>query len=264
MSSIVTNQGTIHYEVEGRGEPVIFLHGWVGSWGCWRPALEFLTEHNQYRLYALDFWGFGESDKRQEIYHISDFVEMIHYFMNELGIFEATIIGHSMGGTVSMSYALDHPDRVRRVGVVGSPMIGSSLHLFLKLAGTKFIASLLWKFPQLLNVFLWVYSPWIANDAKAIYKMTMENISVLTLESFMWSINSLHNTDLRPRLHEIDMPTLGVYGAKDGVVNPNQAKIISDSIEQAQIEWRPNARHFVMLDEEEWFNNMLLEYLQNT
>ena len=65
-----------------------------------------------YRAYALDFWGFGESDKRRESYDIRDFVLLVEQFMERLGIQRAPVIGHSMGGTVALSLALDRPDRV--------------------------------------------------------------------------------------------------------------------------------------------------------
>ncbi len=60
-----------------------------------------------YRTYALDFWGFGESGKKRETYAVSDFVSLVNQFMEQLGIVHAPLVGHSMGGTVSLSVA--HP-----------------------------------------------------------------------------------------------------------------------------------------------------------
>ncbi|HQV95968.1 MAG TPA: alpha/beta hydrolase, partial [Anaerolineales bacterium] len=70
MSSITTDQGIVHYEVFGRGKPVILLHGWLGSWGLWQETMAYLGK--SYRTYALDFWGFGESGKKRETYAIQD------------------------------------------------------------------------------------------------------------------------------------------------------------------------------------------------
>ena len=66
MSSITTDQGILHYEVLGRGKPIILLHGWLGSWGLWRETMAYLSQY--YRTYALDFWGFGESGKKRSTY----------------------------------------------------------------------------------------------------------------------------------------------------------------------------------------------------
>ena len=50
-----------------------------------------------YRTYAMDFWGFGESGKKRETYAVQDFVDLVDQFMDQLGISEAPLVGHSMG-----------------------------------------------------------------------------------------------------------------------------------------------------------------------
>ena len=109
MSSITTDQGIVHYEVYGRGRPVILLHGWVGSWGLWQETMAYLGRY--YRTYALDFWGFGDSGKKRETYAVQDFVGLVDQFMDHLGIAKAPLVGHSMGGTVSLSVAIQYPHR---------------------------------------------------------------------------------------------------------------------------------------------------------
>jgi len=110
MSSLITDQGSVHYEVYGRGRPVILLHGWLESWGLWQETMDFLGD--SYRTYAIDFWGFGESDNRRETFTVPDFVILVNDFMDKLGIKHAPLIGHSMGGTVSLSVAINHPEKV--------------------------------------------------------------------------------------------------------------------------------------------------------
>jgi len=115
----------VHYEVYGRGRPVILLHGWLGSWGLWQETMTFLGQY--YRTYALDFWGFGESGKKRSTYAVQDFVALVNQFMDQLGIVEAPLVGHSMGGTVSLSVAVHYPERASKVVIIGSPITGSSL-----------------------------------------------------------------------------------------------------------------------------------------
>jgi pimeloyl-ACP methyl ester carboxylesterase len=81
------------------------------------------------------FLGFGESGKKRETYAVSDFVSLVNQFMEQLGIVHAPLVGHSMGGTVSLSVAIQYPERVSKVVVVGSPMVGSSLAPLLKWRG---------------------------------------------------------------------------------------------------------------------------------
>jgi pimeloyl-ACP methyl ester carboxylesterase len=258
LSSIVTEQGVVHYEVYGRGTPVILLHGWLGSWGCWLGTMEALAP--RHRTYALDFWGFGESDKRRESYSISDFVALVDQFMERLGIQSAPIIGHSMGGTVALSLALTRPRRVRKVAVVGSPIDGRSLNIFLKLAGYPWIAFLVWNSPSLLRLGIRLFAPWIAASWSEWYAMLMRDLSKMTLESFLWSISSLHHTDLSPALHTLRMPALGVYGRGDKIVDPRQAELF-DQVAGARVEVMQGARHFPMLDEPERFYSTALSFL---
>ncbi|MBN1137427.1 MAG: alpha/beta hydrolase [Anaerolineae bacterium] len=258
MSSIVTNQGVVHYEIVGRGKPVILLHGWLGSWGCWLGTMEALS--SRYRTYALDFWGFGESDKRRESYNVVDFVALADQFMERLGIHNAPVIGHSMGGTVALNLALDRPNRVEKAAVVGSPIDGNSLSPFLKLAGYPWIAFLVWNSPALLRMGIKLFAPWIAANWSEWYQLLMHDLSKMTLESFLWSINSLHHTNLQPRLGTLRVPLLGVYGRGDKIVDPRQADLLR-SVPVARVETLTGSRHFPMLDEPDKFNSVLLSYL---
>ena len=100
MASLVTERGIVHYEVYGRGRPVLLLHGWLNSWAVWRPTVQLLGQ--EFRVYALDFFGFGESGSQSEDYSVANFVSMVDQFMDRMGIIKAPLIGHSMGGTVAL------------------------------------------------------------------------------------------------------------------------------------------------------------------
>jgi pimeloyl-ACP methyl ester carboxylesterase len=260
LSSIVTSQGVVHYEAYGRGRPVILLHGWLGSWGCWLSTMEALA-HSR-RTYAIDFWGFGESDKRRESYNISDFVALVDQFMERLGIQSAPVIGHSMGGTVALNLALDRPQRVERVAVVGSPVDGRSLNLFLKLAGYPWIAFLVWNSPSLLRLGIRLFAPWIAANWSDWYQLLMRDLSRMTLESFLWSIHSLHRTDLSPRLGGLRMPALGVYGRGDKIVDPRQSELF-ERVLNSSVEMLDGSRHFPMLDEPATFQSIVARFLSD-
>ncbi|MCB0208201.1 MAG: alpha/beta hydrolase [Anaerolineae bacterium] len=259
MSSIVTDQGIVHYEAYGRGQPVILLHGWLGSWGYWLQTMEALK--GQYRCYALDFWGFGESGKFRSRYDLGDFVSLVDQFMDRLGIEAAPIVGHSMGGTVAISLALAKPNRVKRVIVVGSPIVGNSLNIFLRLAGKPWIASLVWQMPQALRLGIRVFSPYVVNDWHAWYKMITRDLSRTTLEAFFSSISSLHKTDLRPQLPGITTPVMGIYGVGDNVVAPTQANVITNNAPLSRVLMMSGSGHFPMLDEPQSFNENLVEFL---
>ena len=259
MSSLSTDQGIVHYEVYGRGKPVILLHGWLGSWGLWQETMAFLGP--SYRTYALDFWGFGESGRKRKTYDVQDFVGLVDQFMEQLGIVRAPLVGHSMGGTVSLSVAIKYPERVSKVVVAGSPIVGSSLAPLLKLAGQRPLAFLLFNFMGPFRAFMkYFYSPQICKDPR-FPEMMDHDLSRTTLESFLLSIASLRRTDLRLLLNQIKVPALGLYGDKDKVVNPNQWQLMKKGIPQARIERFPTSGHFMMLEERAEFSQKLKKFL---
>ena len=258
MSSITTDQGIVHYEVYGRGKPVILLHGWLGSWGLWQDTMSFLGRY--YRTYALDFWGFGESGKKRETYAVQDFVSLVDQFMEQLGIANAPLVGHSMGGTVSLSVAINYPQRVSKVVVVGSPIVGSSLALPLKWAGYRPIAFMLFNMMGLFRFAMRAASPIICRDERFAAMMDRD-LSRTTVESFLRSIASLRRTDLRPMLGQINIPAMGMYGDRDVIVNPKQWEPMKKGIAHAYIERFPLAGHFPMLEEPQSFSERLKSFL---
>jgi len=258
VSSITTDQGIVHYEVYGRGRPVILLHGWLGSWGLWQETIAYLGAF--YRTYALDFWGFGESGKKRKSYAIQDFVSLVDQFMEQLGISCAPLVGHSMGGTVSLSVAIQYPQRISKVVVVGSPIVGSSLAFPLKMAGSRPIAVVLFNMMWAFRMGMRLASPLICKDP-GFPAMMDKDLSRTTVESFLLSIASLRRTDLRPMLSRVRMPTMGMYGDKDIIVHPSQWQPMLEGIPHTRIERFAKAGHFIMLDDPDPFMHKLKNFL---
>lgn len=213
-----------------------------------------------YRTYALDFWGFGESGKKRNTYLVTDFVSLVDQFMDKLGIVEAPLVGHSMGGTVSLSVALQYPERAQKVVIIGSPVVGSSLALPLKLAGLRPVAFLLFNMFGTFRRAMRVASPYICRDPR-FPEMMDRDLSKTTLESFLVSIASLRKTDLRPQIHQINVPVMGMFGDRDNIVHPQQWKPLQQGLPNARIERYKNAGHFIMMDEPQCFMSTLKDFL---
>lgn len=222
--------------------------------------MEYLGKY--YRTYALDFWGFGESGKKRGTYAIQDFVSLVKQFMDQLGISRAPLVGHSMGGTVSLSIAIRYPERVSKIVVVGSPIVGSSLAWPLKLAGYRPIAFMLFNMMGVFRLGVRVASPFICRDER-FADMMDRDLSRTTVESFLLSIASLRRTDLRPMLDQITIPTMGIYGDRDIIVHPKQWQPLEKGVSQARIERFPVAGHFPMLEEPHQFSEKLKAFLDS-
>src|SRR5258706_11044399 len=81
MSIMVVDRQMVHYEVFGHGRPVIFLHGWLGSWRYWFPTMERVAEN--FRTYSFDFWGFGESRRKSTYESIQNYSDQVIRFLDE-------------------------------------------------------------------------------------------------------------------------------------------------------------------------------------
>ena len=271
MASLVTEQGIVHYEAYGRGRPVLLLHGWLNSWAIWRPTVELLGK--EFRLYALDFLGFGESGsqtEKTENFSVSNFVLMVNEFMDRMAIKKAPLVGHSMGGTVSLSTAIQFPDKVVKVIVVGSPIQGTSLSPLLKLAAYRGWTGLAQTAPGLYNVFQAGFNPFLkryayfmAKDGKAVGTMLTSDVSKLTAAPFFESIGTLRQTDLRSSIGALNMPVLGMYGKKDIIVSPGQAKVLKECLPSSKIAWFEGSGHFPMMDESDRFHAEVRDFLNN-
>ncbi len=108
----------IHYQEAGSGPVVILLHGLGGDMTNWAPTIGPLSQ--KYRVIVPDQIGFGRSDKPLLNYRIATMVDFLDGFYKELKIDRATLVGNSLGGWISASFALAHPEKVDRIVLVDS------------------------------------------------------------------------------------------------------------------------------------------------
>jgi len=244
MSAVVIEQGIVHYEVFGRGRPLVFLHGWLGSWRYWMAAMEELSDH--YRAYALDLWGFGDSDKTQYRYTVEDYTTLLGAFMDTLGIMRAPLVGHALGAAVALNFALREPQRVERIMAVCLPLNRDSFNYRL----------IIEKGSVLQKMRGWKPSgghPEVESELPRTKK-----------EAVTQSVYSVLDLDLLPILNKVQVPLLLVYGGRDAIVTPpqGQMQILQANNTRIRPITLPASRHFPMLDEASKFNRLLRDFLE--
>lgn len=100
------------------GKPVIMLHGYTDSSFSYSRVLPLIDA--KYRVFVLDNRGHGDSDKPASSYKFSDFAADVVAFMDAKGLKSATIVGHSMGSFVAQHVAINAPDRVEKLILIGT------------------------------------------------------------------------------------------------------------------------------------------------
>jgi pimeloyl-ACP methyl ester carboxylesterase len=104
-------QGTIHYTVEGEGRAIVFIHGFLETSKIW---MEFTKELKKYfKIIAIDLPGHGKSDCYGYIHTMELMAQSVHSVLEELNLRKYIMVGHSMGGYVSLAYAELYPDNLR-------------------------------------------------------------------------------------------------------------------------------------------------------
>ena len=241
MSAVVVSEGLIHYEVFGRGRPVVFIHGWLGSWRYWVPAMEELSVRQ--RAYALDLWGFGDSDKAGVHYSVGAYVKLVKGFLDKLGVVHPTLVGHALGGVVALRFAAENPDWVDQVMAVNVPLLGEAINRPLStFSGNNDalvkLASKRAKFSEV--------------------EMEVRKTDVAAVTN---TLNSAMTSDLRPVLPPLTIPVLLVYGGNDPFIKAPETSWLRYCDENVRAISLDGAQHFPMLEEQNKFNRLLKEFL---
>jgi pimeloyl-ACP methyl ester carboxylesterase len=109
--SVALSHGNLSYRERGSGEPIVFLHGLLGSSRSWAFQLEHFGTTR--RAIAWDAPGYGQSAVAPVA--IDAFVEALREFLTAIDVECAVVVGHSMGGTVATRLAARHPELVSRL-----------------------------------------------------------------------------------------------------------------------------------------------------
>lgn len=241
MSGIFVQRRLVHYESLGRGSPILFLHGWLGSWRYWVPVMDELS--GEHRTYALDLWGFGDSDGRVPHGEIDAYVDLVVDFMDQLGVWRTPLVGHTLGAAVAARMAVRHPDRVVKVMAIGLPLTAEAINRKLLAPGSnEALARLFWHRQK----------PYPEVDLAA--SKTADNVLTQT-------ILAVARMNLHDMVEEVDVPMLTVYGEKDPVIDGALAHDVETDHSVARAIILPGTHHFPMLDQPATFTRLLRDFM---
>ncbi len=254
MSAIVIQQHLTHYEVIGRGQPILFLHSWLGSWRTWMPAMEMVAD--RYRAVALDFWGFGDSAAHSQPTRIDDYVEQVLAFLDALGMLPPHIVGHGLGGVVALRAASAYPERFGKVLVTGTPIIGPLLQQVIKPSGLGRLLS------RTATTDLWVKLVRQASNGDAAFAEVIEDIEATNPAMLQGILDEITTIDLRPNITRLPQPLLAIYGGRDRILTPEHGQQIAEAQGTfRQVLVLEKSGHFPFLDQPTQFNRALLEFV---
>jgi pimeloyl-ACP methyl ester carboxylesterase len=240
MSAITLDGEIIHYEVLGRGRPLLFLHGWVGSWRYWIPAMQAVSI--AFRAYSVDLWGFGDTNKNPSMYSIENQVKLVEGFLNMMGIIKIALVGHGLGAVVALAFANRNSDLVDRVMATSLPVNSNSINPRLRTASISELAE-------------WLLGRLPGTEAARIEAPKADPQAILA------SLDDMQNMDILEISMNLATPCLLVQGQNDPAVELLTVETVTNLPEQTHHIILEQSGHFPMLDETSKYNRLLSDFL---
>jgi pimeloyl-ACP methyl ester carboxylesterase len=262
---------TLHYVVDGRGPAVVLLHGLGGFAQSWRHTIDALA--SRATVFAVDLPGFGRSAKPRTDYRLGYFARALHGFLDAMGVGQASLVGHSLGGAIAVTYALTHPSRVERLALVAGlvpgftfrmswayrlvalPVVGEALALCGRAPIYKAAIARCFHVACPGDVDYLIehdYPIRTGAEAKAAWLATARHIRADFVDL---------RADYRRAIATLDLPILLVHGRQDPAVTPQHATEAAAGLPRAALRWVEGCGHFPHLEHAQVVNGWLAEFV---
>jgi pimeloyl-ACP methyl ester carboxylesterase len=196
----------------------------------------------EHRVYALDLWGFGDSDKTETRFTMEQYAGMLETFIDELGIIEPVIVGHSLGAGVAIDYAGRHAEKVKKVVAVSLPLDPKTIDRRLANFANDSVLS---------KMFRWKPIP---------FKEVEQEAARAAVQVIPRSLESFSQMNVIEKMLNLSCSILLVYGEKDDVVDPTPVRELDGGLNHVKYVSLSASRHFPMLDESTKFNRLLKDF----
>jgi len=256
------NGGKLYFEVAGDGPVLVLAHAGVADRRMWDD--QFLVFAPNYRVIRFDFWGYGKSTIDNHTFFLH---EDLYQLLKFLGVERAHLMGCSLGGRVIIDLALAYPEMVNCLIGIGSGLSG---YQFEGEALMRYVERIIAAREQEddereieLKLQFWV-------DGQA---RTPDQVNPQVRERARQMLSGRpgiqgEGQSLEPkaigRLSEIDAPTLIIIGDRDEENVTTIAELLASNIHGAQKVIIPNTAHLPNMEKPEQFNQIVMEFLQNT
>ena len=251
LTQITLNNTRIQYKVTGEGAPVILLHGWGCNIATMASIESILAPH--FKVYTLDFPGFGGSEAPAEVWGVEEYTQMLECFVAELHIENPILIGHSFGGRVSILYG--SRNEVRKIVLVDAAGAKPRrpLKYYLKVYSYK-----LYK-----NILYLTMGKERAEEKLEVRRRTAGSADYNALTGMMRRILvKVVNEYLEKEMTQIKCPVQLIWGAKDKDTKLREAKVMLKRMPNARLDVIEDAGHYSFLDNPFRFRSYLTAFLK--
>ncbi len=264
------NQTKLYYEIAGKGEPLILIHGSFGDRRFW--DLQFNELSKKYKVLRYDLRGFGRSalPKENEVYRDSDDLNALIDF---LGIKKAHVCGLSFGSFIVIDFALSHPDKCLSLIPIGPRVAGDDLDEY-KTPNVDTLRAIISKVTEIVKSkgakeatdYLWTGDH--AMGKAVVITRTRHALLKMGYEYSWWRY--LHGNKREyefpmaiKKLNEIKIPTLIVTAEYDLELCKHVAATMAKEIPGAKLISIKGAGHIMNMDQSKEFNEIISKFIDH-
>lgn len=253
----------VNYRQEGQGPPVILIHGIAASLYDWVNMMPELAAHG-YHAYALDLLGHGESYKPDspQAYHVDSLFEHFRNWVERLGLHDPLLlVGHSLGGYLSLQYALRFPSKVRGMVLIDPFYNLKQLSPWLRLVRRRprLGAKAMHAVPEwLINIVLG-WDPSSSADFSPLARQQIANDYKRASPHFVYITRDI--PDITHSLHQVEVPTLVIWGERDFTLKPATFECLVEQLPRAHSHPIPECGHQPHIGKPTLVNHLVLDFL---
>lgn len=230
--------------------PVVLIHGAGGTHLYWPPQIRRLPG---YQMFALDLPGHGRSRSDRGCQSIGEYTQNILAWLEAIGLHRAIFVGHSMGSAITLNLALDTPEQV-----LGLVLIGGGVKLPVNAVLLE-EASNSATYPRAVEMIVkWAFAPAVPDNLRTLARRTMME----TRQSvFYGDLLACDSFNVIERVNQINCPTLVISGEQDKMTTVRSNQYLASQIPNARLELIPGAGHMVMIEQPNAVASLLRNFL---
>lgn len=266
MHDARVNGRRLRYVDFGTGRPTVLVHGLGGSWQTWLENLPALGTHN--RLIAVDLPGFGASARLRHPAAMDDHVKVLVELLDQLGLEDVAVVGHSMGGLISMRLAIAHPHRVTALVLVSSggirlrpaqlALLKRGFGLFNALFGLPYIPRAAARRPRLRRLVLRAF---MTDPSTLSPELAAEVIPAMHAPGFKTAITEASRVALSTNPADVSCPTLVIWGERDRILPVAAARELIETMPDARLTVLDDVGHCPMFERPGAFNSLVAKFI---
>ncbi|MBC8392458.1 MAG: alpha/beta hydrolase [Deltaproteobacteria bacterium] len=258
----------VHYIEKGTGKTLILIHGFLYHTVMWEKNIDALAE--KFKVYAIDLWGWGYSERlKKNEYGFELYGNQVTGFMDALNIREATLVGQSMGGGISVYVAAHYPEKVDRLILVAPAVIPYPMTTIGRIYQLPFVGEFLNAIPGNALMKNNIKPIWFYDKNKVTEAYAREVLQPMCIKgSYGGMMYILRNVLKEPYvekeahiLAEMNKPTLIIHGREDKAIPFDKSKALNDLWKGSQFEIFEKAGHSPHEEYPEKFNKLAIDFL---